>query len=86
SEKVDIQLLTDSLSDNLKGLDNLIEDIEPDHIRLPVLVRQYIKLNARFISFNVDPNFSDVLDGFIILDLNDVPLSMIEALKRESQD
>ncbi|MAT52875.1 MAG: hypothetical protein CMN32_00230 [Saprospirales bacterium] len=86
SEKVDIELLTDSLSDNLKGLDNLIEDIEPDHIRLPVLVRQYIKLNARFISFNVDPNFSDVLDGFIILDLNDVPLSMIEALKRESQD
>lgn len=85
SEKVDIELLTNSLSNNLKGLDNLIEDIEPEHIRLPVLVRQYLKLNARFISFNVDPNFSDVLDGFIILDLNDLPLSMIETLKKESQ-
>lgn len=82
-EKVDINLLTDSLDNNITGLDNLIEDIEPGHIRLPVLVRQYIKLNARFISFNVDPKFNDVLDGFLILNLNDVPISMIEALKKE---
>ncbi|MCB0519190.1 MAG: GNAT family N-acetyltransferase [Lewinellaceae bacterium] len=83
-DKVDIEMLADSLDNELQALDNLIEDIEPDHIRIPVLVRQYLKLNARFISFNVDPNFSDVLDGFIILDLKDVPYSMIEALKRES--
>jgi hypothetical protein len=83
-DKVDIDMLTDSLDNELGALDNLIEDIEPDHIRIPVLVRQYLKLNARFISFNLDPNFSDVLDGFIILDLADVPISMIEALKKES--
>ncbi|MBK8564718.1 MAG: hypothetical protein IPN76_15635 [Saprospiraceae bacterium] len=47
-------------------------------------MRQYLKLNARFISFNVDPNFSDVLDGFIILDLKDVPIAMIESLRKES--
>lgn len=84
-DKVDIEMLADNLGDQLQSLDSLIEDIEPDHIRIPVLVRQYLKLNARFISFNVDPNFSDVLDGFIILDLNDVPESMIEALKKESE-
>jgi putative hemolysin len=84
-DKVDVDLLTEGLSDNIQSLDNLIETIEPEHIRLPVLVRQYLKLNARFISFNVDPNFSDVLDGFIILDLQDVPVEMIEALKREGQ-
>lgn len=84
-DKVDVDLLTEGLSNNIQSLDNLIETIEPDHIRLPVLVRQYLKLNARFISFNVDPNFNDVLDGFIILDLKDVPVEMIEALKRESQ-
>ena len=83
-DKVDIGMLADNLGEELQNLDNLIEDIEPAHIRLPVLVRQYLKLNARFISFNVDPNFSDVLDGFIILDLNDVPYAMIEALKKES--
>ncbi len=82
-DKVDIEMLAATLGDQVKNLDSLIEDIEPDHIRIPVLVRQYLKLNARFISFNVDPNFSDVLDGFIILNLKDVPDSMIEALRRE---
>ncbi|RMD71770.1 MAG: hypothetical protein D6818_07455 [Bacteroidetes bacterium] len=85
TDKVDLDALVDSLGDGIQSLDQLIEDIEPDHIRLPVLIRQYIKLNARFISFNVDPNFSDVLDGFIILDLHDVPYSMIEALKKETE-
>ena len=82
-DNVDIELLVSMLGDQVKNLDNLIEDIEPDHIKIPVLVRQYLKLNARFISFNVDPNFSDVLDGFIILDLQDVPESMIHALQKE---
>ena len=82
-DKVDIELLASTLGDQVKNLDSLIEDIEPDHIKIPVLVRQYLKLNARFISFNVDPNFSDVLDGFIILNVDDVPKSMLEALKRE---
>jgi putative hemolysin len=84
-DKVDIEMLADNLGEELHALDSLIEDIEPAHIRIPVLVRQYLKLNARFISFNVDPNFSDVLDGFIILNLSDVPEAMIEALKRESE-
>jgi hypothetical protein len=82
-DKVDLDVLMESLGGEMKALDNLIEDIEPEHFRIPVLMRQYIKLNARVISFNVDPNFSDVLDGFIILDLQDVPFAMIEALKKE---
>lgn len=80
---VDIDVLMENLDDDMRGLDNLIEDIEPDHFRMPVLIRQYLKLNARFISFNVDPNFSDCLDGFIILNLKDIPYSMIESLKKE---
>ena len=82
-ENIDLDVVMDSLGDEIRQLDSLIEDIEPEHFKVPVLMRQYIKLNARFISFNVDPNFSDVLDGFIILDLKDVPYSMIEALKKE---
>ena len=83
TDKIDIDVLTESLGAEMKTLDNFIDDIEPEHFRMPVLMRQYVRLNARFISFNVDPQFSDVLDGFIILDLHDVPYSMIEALKGE---
>jgi len=82
-DKIDVEVLTESLGAEMKTLDNFITDIEPEHFRMPVLMRQYVRLNARFISFNVDPKFSDVLDGFIILDLHDVPYSMLEALKRE---
>lgn len=83
TEKVNIDVLMETMGDQIKSLDTFIEDIESEHFTIPVLLKQYVKLNARFISFNVDPNFSDVLDGFIILDLNDVPISMIEALKKE---
>lgn len=81
--KVDLELLMDGMGNEIKFLDSIIEELEPKHFKVPVLLRQYVKLNAKFISFNVDPAFSNVLDGFIILDLNDVPLSMIELLKKE---
>ncbi|NJL77274.1 MAG: GNAT family N-acetyltransferase [Saprospiraceae bacterium] len=83
SEKVDINLLIENMDESIRSLDSFIEDIEPSHFSLPVLLKQYLKLNAKFISFNVDPNFSDVLDGFILLNLNDVPYAMIDALKGE---
>ncbi|MEZ4948552.1 MAG: GNAT family N-acyltransferase [Saprospiraceae bacterium] len=83
TKKVDIGLLLQNIPPELNALDNFIEDIEPGHFRIPVLLKQYAKQNAKFISFNVDPNFSDVLDGFMILDLKSLPLSTIEALKQE---
>jgi putative hemolysin len=36
---------------------------------VPVLLRQYLTLNGKFISFNVDPKFNDALDGLIVVDL-----------------
>jgi putative hemolysin len=83
SKKVDLALLLDTMGDELRALDDFIEEVEEKHLRMPVLMRQYVKLNARFISFNLDPNFSDVLDGLILLDLKDVPESTLEALKKE---
>jgi putative hemolysin len=83
TRQVDIEVLLESLPPELSALDNFIEDIEPEHFRIPVLLKQYAKQNAKFISFNVDPNFSDVLDGFMLLNLKHLPLSTIEALKEE---
>ena len=42
----------------LNNLDKFIEDIEPGHFKIPVLIRQYIKQNSKFLGFNVDPEFS----------------------------
>ena len=36
---------------------------------LPVLLRQYLKLNARLIGFNIDAGFGNVLDALMMVDL-----------------
>lgn len=66
--------------DTFKSLDHLISQVETHNMKVPVLLRQYIALNARIISFNIDPKFSDSLDGFLVLDLENVPQDMLEKL------
>jgi putative hemolysin len=65
---------------SLKGLDNLISEVESRNMKVPVLLRQYIALNAKIICFNIDPKFSDCLDGFLVLDLEKVPQDILEKL------
>lgn len=78
---IDAQLLATS-GDTLKSLDALISEIETTHIKVPVLLRQYIALNAKIIGFNIDPKFSNSLDGFLILDMENVPLDILEKLAK----
>ncbi len=66
--------------DTFKGLDHLISQVETQHIKVPVLLRQYIALNAKIIGFNIDPKFSDSLDGFLILDLENIPQDTLDML------
>lgn len=75
-----------TLSENGKAmseLKNIIDHIRPEHIQFPVLMKQYIRQNARFLGFNLDPNFNHTLDGLMILDIADVPLQTIDLLQRE---
>lgn len=79
--KIDIDTLTAG-HNSLKNLDSLITEIETKHVKVPVLLRQYIGLNAKIICFNIDPKFSDSLDGFLVLDLHNVPQDMIDKLSK----
>lgn len=78
--KIDTDLLLEGTGDSLKGLDNIISEVETRNMKVPVLLRQYIALNAKIICFNIDPKFSDSLDGFLVLDLHNVPREMLEKL------
>jgi putative hemolysin len=68
---------------NLKDLENFMASIEPGHIKVPVLLKQYTKLNARFIGFNIDPDFSDALDGLMLLDLRNLPSEILSLLQEK---
>jgi putative hemolysin len=50
-------------------VNRLVERAEGDGKGVPVLLRQYLKLNARLIGFNTDPAFGDALDALMIVDL-----------------
>jgi putative hemolysin len=47
-----------------------VEAIEGRQRPVPILLRQYLKLGARVVGFNVDPGFSSVVDALMILDLD----------------
>jgi putative hemolysin len=54
---------------HLEDVSALISEIENDHKGVPILLRQYLKLGGRLLGFNVDPNFSNVLDVLLMVDL-----------------
>jgi len=68
--------------DSIKSLDSLISEIELNHNKVPVLLRQYIQLNAKIIGFNVDPKFNDSIDGFLVLDIKNVPEDTLKMLSK----
>lgn len=82
-KNVDALALLENSGTDFKTLDKYVQDIEPEHFNIPVLLKKYMKQNARIIAFNVDPKFGHALDGLIILDLNDVPKETIQDLKKD---
>ena len=64
--------ILEATQDNLKKLDKYIQDIDPSHFRVPVLLKKYIYQSGKIIGFNVDPKFNNCLDGLIILDFNEL--------------
>lgn len=69
------RLMREFISANLQNVDDcsaLVSSVETDGKGIPVLLKHYLKLNATILSFNVDKDFSDVLDGLIMVDFTQV--------------
>lgn len=45
---------------------------------IPILIRHYLALNGKFISFTVNQGFNDSLDGLILVDLRQAPAKYID--------
>ena len=64
-------------SQSLDEVNRLVEQAEADGKGMPVLLRQYLKLNARLLGFNVDPAFGEALDALMLVDLTTVDLPVL---------
>ena len=70
---------------DLNKFDKFIEEVEPGNLRLPVLIKKYIKQNARVVAFNVDPLFNNAVDGLMYIRISDIPQSTVKPVMEEFQ-
>lgn len=81
----DKEFVFDETQADLNKFDRLINEVEPGNLRLPVLIKKYIKQNAKVIAFNVDPLFNNSVDGLMYIKIADLPESTVKPVMEEFQ-
>ncbi|RTE55287.1 lysophospholipid acyltransferase family protein [Arenibacter aquaticus] len=81
----DKEFIFDETKADLNKFDKLIEEVEPGSLRLPVLIKKYIKQNAKVVAFNVDPLFNNSVDGLMYIKIADLPESTVKPVMEEFQ-
>lgn len=81
----DKDIVFDESEADLNKFDKIIDELEPESLRLPVLIKKYIKQNARVVAFNVDPLFNNAIDGLMYIRIADLPESTVKPIMEELQ-
>ena len=84
--KVDSNVLLQGNMDSIDKFDKFMFRLSNGQYRLPTLFKKYLKLNAKFLCFNVDPDFNDTLDSLLFLTFTDFPEDEVMPLFRDSSD
>jgi len=71
------ELLEAGSADTFTALDAMIRELENGR-GLPVLLRQYLRLNGRVLAVSRDPQFADAMDALIVVDLLEMPAGHLE--------
>ena len=81
----DKDFVFDATEADLNKFDKIIDEVEPGALRLPVLLKKYIKQNAKLVAFNVDPLFNNAVDGLMYIKIADLPESTVRPVMEEFQ-
>lgn len=76
------ELLKDVPVGDIDAFDHRLVSLSEGQYRLPVLFRKYFSCNAKVACFNVDPLFSNCVDGLIFLKHADYPMNTLRSLLR----
>ena len=63
---------------DIHDISDLVADTEGDGRGVPVLLRHYLNLGGRLLGFNLDPGFSNTLDGLIVVDLVETERKLLD--------
>lgn len=64
--------IANSTSEDFKRLDKLVECIEPDGNKIPMLFKRYIEQNATCVGINIDPDFNNSIDILMLTDISTI--------------
>ena len=81
----DKDFVFDAAKADMQKFDKVIDEIEPGALRIPVLIKKYVKQNARLVAFNVDPKFNNAVDGLMYIKVSDIPESTVKPVMEEFQ-
>ena len=81
----DKDFVFDATQADMNKFDKIIDEIEPGALRIPVLIKKYVKQNARLVAFNVDPLFNNAIDGLMYIRVADIPESTVKPVMEEFQ-
>ncbi|MCL7765145.1 lysophospholipid acyltransferase family protein [Polaribacter sp. Z014] len=81
----DKDFVFDATKADMQKFDKIIDEIEPGALRIPVLIKKYVKQNARLVAFNVDPKFNNAVDGLMYIKVSDIPDSTVKPVMEEFQ-
>ena len=59
----------------------MVSDLEGGNSGIPVLLKQYLRLGGRMVSFGIDNDFGGVLDCLVVVDVQETP----ERIRRRYQ-
>ena len=84
--KVNPDVLLRNNMGSIDKFDKFLFRISNGAYRMPTLFKKYLKLNAKFLCFNVDPDFNNSLDSLLFLTFTEFPEDEVMPLFRDSSE
>ncbi|MCS6904634.1 MAG: GNAT family N-acyltransferase [Bacteroidia bacterium] len=61
---------------DLQELQNILAEIDSAEHKIPILLKHYLKLGGKILGFNIDPDFNNALDVFLVVEIENIPASI----------
>ena len=84
--KCDIKVLMEKNMETVDKFDRYLMKLSNGDYRMPTLFKKYLKINSKFLCFNVDPDFNDTLDGLLLLKFTDYPKDELDMMLKDMPD
>jgi len=81
--KCDISVLMEKNMESVDKFDRYLMKLSNGDYRMPTLFKKYLKINSKFLCFNVDPDFNDTLDGLLLLKFTDYPKEELDMMLKD---